>query len=185
MNFTKSDTILAAGPNLRLRLVEFEDSSYITSLRIPHTGNNFISKGSSSIPQQCKWITDYKIREANQAEYYFIVENYHKERIGTVRLYNFSHGLFHWGSWILGPNKPSKAALESLILSMGFAFEALSFDTGIVSVHPLNTKAISIYKRFKMFELGALNKQILFLYSKKQYLAYKDRYISILMSNEN
>ena len=44
---------------------------------------------------QVEWIQNYKEREANKLEYYFIIEDkLTKEKYGTVRLYDFREDSF-------------------------------------------------------------------------------------------
>lgn len=175
--------ILITGPNLLLRLATEDDSSFIISLRSQHTNDGYISRGSETITEQFNWIKEYKLREQRHQEYYFIIENHNGAKIGTVRIYDFSDGIFNWGSWILSSNKPQKAALESTLLSMGFAFRALHFDAAIVSVHPRNSKALSFYRRLEMHEIMERKKEIIFLYSKSKFESNLANLQTILGSN--
>lgn len=65
--------------NLRLntinfRLVEETDAAFINSLRKNKKFNKFLSYVDDNISKQVKWIKEYKVREANEEEYYFIIQ---------------------------------------------------------------------------------------------------------------
>ena len=51
-----------------------------------------------------------------------------------MRLYDFDAESFTWGSWILDESKPQKAAIESVVLSIGLGFELLQQDLTKVDV---------------------------------------------------
>ena len=176
--------ILIMGPKLLLRPATEVDSSFIISIRSQHTEAGHISRGSENITEQVNWMKSYKLREQRQEEYYFIIEDHFGTQIGTVRIYDFLNGIFNWGSWILSNNKPQKAALESTLLSMGFAFRVLKFDAGIVSVHPRNSKALGFYRRLEMQEITENEKEIKFLYSKAKFESDLSNLQPILEGND-
>jgi RimJ/RimL family protein N-acetyltransferase len=108
MNGLKSKTV-------HLRYAETEDAEFIYSLRVNDTLNQHISKVSGTVETQANWLTEYKKREKDGKEYYFIIiRNDTNEKIGTVRVYGITDdNRFCWGSWILNENKTKSAAIES------------------------------------------------------------------------
>ncbi|MFX3935327.1 GNAT family N-acetyltransferase; N-acetyltransferase, partial [Streptococcus suis] len=80
---------------------------------------------------QAEWIRNYKNRENNGEEYYFIIfRSDDQSPIGTVRLYDFHENpkSFCWGSWILNEHKTKYAAVESALLVYEAGFSTLGFE---------------------------------------------------------
>jgi len=168
------------GIQLSLRLVEPDDAAYIYGLRTDPTYNNHLSSVTGTVEDQRAWIEAYKEREAARSEYYFVIERKDSVRCGVVRLYDIAGNQFTWGSWILDANKPSRAALESAVLSFGAAFENLSMTVGIIDVRKDNTRAIAFYRRFGMHETGEDTENIYFEYKSEQFTADKPAHMTVL-----
>lgn len=168
------------GIQLSLRLVQPEDAAYIHGLRTDPTYNDHLSAVTGTMEDQRSWIEAYMAREAAGAEYYFVIERKDGVRCGVVRLYDILSDQFTWGSWILDHNKPRKAALESSVLSFDVGFNTLGIDTANVYVRVENTHAESFYRRLGMTEVRRTESEISFVYSRAQFDATKNTYLSIL-----
>lgn len=73
-----------------LRLVNEDDAEFICALRNTQSLNIFISKSTANVEEQKKWIINYKNKEKQNEEFYFIIcKNEDDLPIGTVRLYDF------------------------------------------------------------------------------------------------
>ena len=139
------------GTSLSLRLVVPQDASYIHALRMDPRYNAHLSAVTGTVTDQENWIARYKIREAAGMEYYYVIERrLDAASCGLVRLYDISGDRFTWGSWILDENKPSKAALESAVLSFGVGFKHLGLAVADIDVRNDNTGARAFYERFGM-----------------------------------
>ena len=144
------------GRSTRLRLVRPDDASYIHELRTNPAFNAHMSPVPGGVEEQRAWIERYKLREADCAELYYIVEQRRtRQPCGTVRLYDIGADSFTWGSWILDASKPPKAALESAVLSFQVGFDQLRKVVGRVEVRRENARAIAFYRRFGMNETSA------------------------------
>ena len=85
--------------NIIIRLVEEEDAPFILELRNNPKLNRYLSQTSSNVDTQINWIRNYKHREKNNEEFYFIViENGIKK--GLFRLYNVNKVSCTIGSWL-------------------------------------------------------------------------------------
>jgi len=122
------------GPNLTLRLIKPNDAAYVHGLRTNPMYNGHLSKVTGTVQDQRAWIEGYKAREAAGQEFYYVIERKDGSRCGLVRLYDFDAESFTWGSWILDESKPQKAAIESVVLSIGLGFELLQQDLAKVDV---------------------------------------------------
>ncbi|MGL4939358.1 GNAT family N-acetyltransferase [Shewanella sp.] len=136
--------------SVHFKLVEESDAEFILSLRSDANLNSYLSKTDASIDDQKKWIRDYKIRETEKREFYFIIcRNDNGQSVGTVRLYDFitTTNSFCWGSWILNSNKTKFAAIESAFLVYQFAFEELNFEKSHFDVRKENSKVIAFHEK--------------------------------------
>ena len=168
------------GPNLILRLIKPEDAAYVHSLRNNPAYNTHLSKVTGTIDDQRTWIEDYKSREAQGQEFYYVIERKDGTRCGLVRLYDIEATSFIWGSWILDENKTRKAALESAILSFGVGFDVMERAVANVDVRLENKHATSFYERLGMTETHRIDGQIFFAYPRARFDADKEAYYSIL-----
>ncbi|HID5953700.1 TPA: GNAT family N-acetyltransferase, partial [Escherichia coli] len=90
---------------VKLRLVNESDASFILSLRLNENYNKFLSSVNNDIEKQKVWIRNYKQKENNNEEFYFIIETLDGIPCGTVRIYDIHNNSFSWGSWILNESK--------------------------------------------------------------------------------
>lgn len=158
-----------AGPTLVLRLIEPEDADYLHGLRTNPVYNTHLSAVYGTADDQRQWINDYKRREAEGLEFYYLIERLDGVPCGTVRLYDIGDDHFTWGSWILDHNKTRKAALESAVLSFGIGFERLNRSRALVDVRVANEKAQSFYRRLGMTEIRRDARDIYFVYERAQF----------------
>lgn len=141
------------GVRLSLRLVEPDDAEYIFRLRSDPKYNTHLSEVTGDIDDQRAWIERYKKREAAGDEFYYVIERLSDGvACGVSRLYDIEGDRLTWGSWILDGNKPSKAALESAVLSFKLAFEELNARVALVDVRKDNGHTIAFCRRFGMDE---------------------------------
>ena len=168
------------GPNLTLRLIEPEDASYVHGLRTDPSYNAHLSEVAGTVEDQRDWIENYKARETAAQELYYVIERKDGVRCGLVRLYDISADGFTWGSWILDGNKPSKAALESAVLSFGIGFDILGCDLASVDVRVDNTHAEAFYRRLGMVETDRTDTDIYFKYPRNQFDADRANYLQLL-----
>jgi RimJ/RimL family protein N-acetyltransferase len=173
------------GVRLRLRLIETEDAGYIHGLRTDARYNSHLSAVTGTPADQRGWIEQYKHREAEGREYYYVIERRSDaQRCGTVRLYNIQHDRFTWGSWILDENKPAKAALESAVLSFGAGFDDQNVCKALIDVRHLNTHATAFYRRFGATETGRDADNIYFELTRDKFIAGREGFRQIIEAQE-
>ena len=159
------------GRNIILRLIKTDDAEYVHALRTDPAYSRHLSAVKGDVEDQRKWIEDYKIRETEGIELYYVIECKDGRRCGVVRLYNIGADNFTWGSWILDAGKPEGAALESAVLSFGVGFKILGRENALVDVRADNKRAIAFYRRFGMTETHRTEQDIYFAYSRAKYEA--------------
>jgi len=166
---------------LELRFVEEHDAAFIVHLRTDETLSRHMSYTSPDIDQQVNWIREYKKREANGQEFYFMaVDEQTKERLGTTRLYNFSAEEFEVGSWLFAQNPESggKAILAD-ILTRRFAFE-LGYEQCKFEVRKLNKSVLRYHSGFKPQLVGEDDQCFYYRLTKEKFESYSEKLLKIL-----
>lgn len=168
---------MVEGKHLNLRLVEQSDAEFILNLRIDDSLGKFLSKTDIDLGKQKEWIKNYKNREKEKNEYYFIIRrNDTGENIGVVRIYNFIENSFEWGSWIIKKEAPSYSALESALLVYEYAFYDLKFDKSHFEVRKDNIKVSSFHEKFGAKRIKETEQDIFYKYNKEDYENFREKY---------
>ena len=168
------------GPNLVLRLIRQEDSSYVHRLRTDPALSLYLSKVQGSLEDQRLWIEQYKAREAAGQELYYVIERKDGQRCGLVRLYDIAVDSFTWGSLILDTNKPRKAALATVYLVFLIGFDMLGLSRAQFDARRGNQKAIAFYRRFGAADTHTDEQNIYFIYLRARFDADREGYLTIL-----
>ena len=171
------------GPNLTLRLIQPEDAAYVHSLRSNPVYNTHLPAVTGTVDDQWTWIVDYKFREAQEQEFYYVIERKDGTRCGLVRLYDVEAESFTWGSWILDENKPRKAALESAILIYEVGFDGLGCDHAVFEVRNDNSHTLAFHRRLGAREIATDELNVYFNYEQRQFDSDRPHYLKLL--NEN
>lgn len=174
------DLSIVEGVNLRLRLIVPDDAAYVYGLRTDPAYNLHLSAVSGTADDQRRWIENYKAREADLKELYYVIERKDGTRCGLVRLYEITADSFTWGSWILDHNKPHKAALESAVLVYVIGFERLGIPKAVFEVRRENEHTISFHQRFNATQTNETEDDLFFEFPVAQFQADKPRYLSLL-----
>jgi len=146
---------------LQARLVEEKDAEFIVSLRTNPRLSKHIHSTSSDVEQQKQWIRNYKLREAQGLDYYFLFSIDNQPQ-GLARIYDITEDTFTQGSWIFSPDAVLGASVLGNIISSEIGFEFLdkkieysdarkdnNTHRYVKSFHPeiINTDAENIYYR--------------------------------------
>lgn len=129
---------------IHVRLVNEDDAEFIIKLRTDPALGKFIHDTSPNIELQKEWIRNYKKREAQGLEFYFIFD---KDGIpfGVNRLYHMEDpDKFTSGSWICLPGTPAEDVLASSLIPRIIAFEKLGrkMEFGVEGCHVDNKKVV-------------------------------------------
>ena len=166
-----------------LRLVKEKDAEFICNLRNTEELNTYISKSTVDTKMQRQWIIDYKERETEGKEYYFIICRKSDDLpIGTVRLYDFlnNHKSFCWGSWILNADKPRYAAVESALLVYEAGFNHLNFDQSHFEVMKGNNNEHEFHLRMGAEKVREDEVNEYYIYKKETYEKNLSKYEKFL-----
>lgn len=168
--------MILQGKSIRLRLVTIEDAKFILQLRVDENKNKYLSKVENDLAKQQSWITNYKTREAEQREFYFIIESNQGESLGTVRIYDLREDSFCWGSWLLKQDAPFNASIESILLAYEFGFHHLGYSRTDFDVRKQNLKVAKFYKSLGAIETGQDDENLYLTLSLRQYQLMREKY---------
>lgn len=109
---------------LHARLVIEDDAEFIVNIRHQTRVKDFLHQTSSDIEMQKRWIREYKKREANGEEYYFI---FFKNNIpvGVGRTMSFNEIYCNSGSWVCSPSADLESVIATNLITNDVVFEIL------------------------------------------------------------
>lgn len=169
--------------SIYLRLVEVSDAACICNLRSDPNLNKFISTSVNDVEIQANWIKEYKKRENESSEFYFMIcRNDTDEAVGTIRMYDFKREpkSFCWGSWILGANKTKYAAVESALMIYKFGFDVLNFDQSHFDVRIDNQKVHDFHLKFGAQKISQDQQDVFYTFQSSTYRSNLPNYAAFL-----
>lgn len=131
-----------------LHLVEESDAEFILTLRTNPKLNAYISNTSLDINDQIRWIQNYKIREKQGSELYYISKDMFGNKHGTIRLYDFDTNSFELGSWIFMPNSPLGMAVKAHMIGLEIGYEMLKATYCRITVRKKNLRVLRYLEDF-------------------------------------
>jgi RimJ/RimL family protein N-acetyltransferase len=168
--------MLLKGKNINLKTVEIEDAEFIFSMRQNESKTKFLSKVSGDIETQKEWIINYKQRENQKKEFYFVIESKNSEKLGLVRMYDFQNNSFCWGSWLIKEDAPKTTAIESALQIYEFGFYNLGFEKSHFDVRKGNAKVTAFHQRFGAKIVDENELDYFFNFEKNDYEIIKEKY---------
>lgn len=164
------------GKNLDFRYVEESDAEFIISLRTNPKLGQHIHATSSDVSNQVEWIKKYKLREKENKEHYFIIQDKTGKQLGTIRIYDIRGNSFCWGSWVISPDAPKSTAIESALMIYEFAFYNIGFAKSHFDVRKDNNSVWAFHERMGAKKSGETEIDYLYDYYKEDYEEIKPRY---------
>ncbi len=164
------------GKNINMVTVDIKDTEFIYEMRLNEVKTKYLSKVSGTVETQKIWVKNYKIKENNKQEFYFILESKNKEKLGLVRMYDFQDDSFCWGSWLIKDDAPKTTAIESALQIYEFGFYKLKFNNSHFDVRKGNDKVVAFHKRFGAKIVKENDIECFFHYQKKDYEIIKKKY---------
>ena len=162
--------------NLNLRTVAIEDAEFIYNMRQNQNKTKYLSKVTGTVESQKEWIKNYKQREDEQKEFYFLIESKDEEKLGLVRMYDFQDESFCWGSWLIKEDAPKTTAIESALQIYEFGFYSLGFEKSHFDVRKGNDKVIAFHQRFGAKIVDEDELDYFFNFEKSDYEIIKEKY---------
>ena len=161
--------------HINFKLIDEKDADFIILLRGNSAKNKFISKTNISIDHQIDWIRNYKKREKENHEFYYVIQE-QKKNLGLVRLYDFKKNSFCWGSWIIIDEAPIYTAIESALKVYEIAFYDLNFKQSHFDVRKTNKKVVNFHKKFGAKIINDDEENYFFTFKKTDYEKVRIKY---------
>lgn len=137
---------------IKLRFVEETDADFIIELRTDKSKSRFISATDSDIQKQKVWIREYKKREANKEEFYFIAQDEENIDFATYRVYNLKEDTAEIGSFVSKPEYNKAINIIKVdVLVKSFVFDDLAYDQLNFEVRKNNKSVNSYHKKFSPY----------------------------------
>lgn len=131
-----------------VRLVTEDDAEFITRLRSDERLGRFIHASNGDVEAQKKWVTEYKKRENEGIEYYFI---FLRDGIpyGLERIYNidWTHLSFTTGSWICEKGTNIDDAFLTSLITNEIAYDLLGLKINIYDVRKENKHVLNFHRK--------------------------------------
>lgn len=164
---------------LKVRLVNEEDSSFILNLRTNGALSRFLHSTEPDIEKQKQWIRNYKNREREGTDYYFI---YHKDGVpvGLNRIYNISDYFGTIGSWICSLDNEAEVSMGTYYLMMDIFFDCIGLDLSVFDVRKGNKQVLRLHKRMGAQGVGESEQNYYFCLNRQTYYINRDNYLQLL-----
>lgn len=134
---------------LHYRLVNEGDAEFIYKLRSDATLSKYIHDIKGGVENQVEWIRNYKKREEEGTDYYFI---FFKGEIpvGLNRIYSIHEKTYTSGSWVMAPEAKIDDVMVVPIIIREIAFEQMgfTFEDNYDACHIDNKKVIKFNLKF-------------------------------------
>lgn len=136
------------------RLVEETDAQFIVDLRCDEHAK-YMNSISNDVEKQKEWIRNYKKRERDGLDYYFVFYVYDRP-IGLYRIYDIRGDVFSSGSWVFTQDSPMGAAFVAQVICREIAFEELGLEKEEVAtaVHVDNVNVLKFNLYMGMKDIG-------------------------------
>lgn len=142
-----------------VRLVNENDAAFILKLRTDPHLSQFIHDTSPDIELQIQWIHNYKQREKEGLDYYFIFSRDNKP-FALNRLYSirWKDKIFTSGSWLCTQGTSVNDVVASSIIPRNIAFDTfgMELENGYDGCHRDNRKVLKFNKMIGMVISGTL-----------------------------
>ena len=134
---------------LTYRLVQESDAEFIFRLRTNPDLTRYIHDVKGGVEGQVKWICNYKIREEEGTDYYFIFFK-NGEPVGLNRIYSIHDKTYTGGSWVMAPNSQMEEVIAVPLIMREIAFEIMGMENedDYDGVHIDNKKVIKFNRLF-------------------------------------
>lgn len=133
---------------IHVRLVQESDAEFITALRSNAKLGRYIHANSGDVEAQKQWTREYKKREAEATDYYFIFFKEDKP-IVLCRLYNIDwvHLTYTSGSWLSVPGTDYEAVMTCSVIMGEIAQDILGLLVDIYDVRKGNAQVLNFHRK--------------------------------------
>lgn len=158
-----------------VRLVSIDDSAFILSLRTSKRGQ-ILNPTDDDIEKQIKWMKDYKQREKEGLDYYFI-HYYNNEPIGVNRIYsiNKEENSCVTGSWVIKEGVDFDISMRTMLILRDIVFDMLDLDISYGDTRKTNKHMQRLYKMLDIELIGETEDEYLYKSVKGKYMKGQEK----------
>lgn len=162
---------------LTVRLVKDIDAPFILNLRTDNKLDRFLHS-TVNINEHLKWMKDYRKREQEGRDYYFI---YFKDGlpVGVNRIYNIYDYYGTIGSWICNPNNDAELSIATYFFMLDILFEFLGLNLTVFDVRKKNTQVIRLHQKVGAEIVGESEVDLYFVLNKSNYLSHRSFFVDL------
>lgn len=150
---------------VKARLVTEADAEFITALRSDAKLGRYLHASDGDVQKQIEWTREYKKREAEGLDYYFIFSK-DGEDFGLCRIYNidWTHLSFTSGSWLMKRGLDMTLTMVPSVITGEIAHDILGLLVDLYDVRKDNTHVLNFHRKImKAIEYGETESVILFM----------------------
>lgn len=162
-----------------VRLVNEADAEFILSLRTNKWLTRFIHQTVDDVESQRRWIREYKRRELEGKEYYFIYSS-KGVPFGLNRIYNIIGDKCTSGSWLCQPGTPLELSIPTALINRDIMFDILSLQEDNFDVRKGNLKVQKFHLMTGSVKTGETELDILFRATPETHKKGKESIIKLL-----
>ena len=168
---------------LHVRLVNEGDAEFIVALRTDPKLGRYIHSTDSDVEKQREWIRQYKAREKEGKDYYFIYYSDGKP-IGVNRIYDIEDNYATGGSWVCKPGTSIDLPILALIIMREIMFEILSLSYDRYDIRRKNLKVLRLNELFGGCKTAETDLDCYFELSKDTFVQRKMYLLNLLNINK-
>ena len=164
---------------ISVRLVEEDDAEFILKLRTNRKLSRYLHKTDADIEKQIQWIRNYKKRELEGTEYYFLFYN-DLQKIGVSRISDIKDTNASEGSWICDPSCNYEDIIATSLFGSDIFFEVLELETNIFTVSKGNNSVLKYHRKRGSEVMKETDIEYTLRLDKQNYLKNRERIIKLL-----
>ncbi|MCI9607833.1 MAG: hypothetical protein HFJ94_06645 [Muribaculaceae bacterium] len=168
---------------ISVRFVTEDDAPFILSLRTNKELSKFLHQTDNDEAKQREWIREYKKRESEGKEYYFI---YSKDGcpFGLNRIYNIEGKICTGGSWLCAPGTPIEQAIPTSLINRDIMFDVLGLEEDNFDVKKQNLKVLRFHLMTGSQKTGEDDTNIYFQATPETHRKGKESILKLLNISE-
>ena len=164
---------------LNFKLADETDASFILSLRTNPSKNKYLSYTENDLKKQIIWLQEYKRREENGEELYYIVSE-NNIPVGTIRIYNIKENECTYGSWLFSSVTHQLTPIISEISIYEIAYNVLKKNKVLFDVMKANKNVVNYHRIKRINLINEDENNYYFSMSKEDWEISKKKYIDLL-----
>lgn len=169
---------------LQVRFVNESDADFIVRLRTDKELSQFLHPISPDVDIQRMWIREYKLREKEGQDYYFVF-SLSGEILGLERIYDIRNDSFTHGSLVFDRSAPLGTSILADIITREIAFEILDLSKNYFDVRKGNINVRNYHQRYNPVFLQEDSESYYYLLEKANFECNKNKYLKLFCNVGN